>query len=244
MWLGGRSAEVTITGAIVDRSRRRSNALCTCTSEIGGFMPVKRFLVAVVAAASLMTLAACDSSGTHTQSLNPSAPSSQPGRSSSSSDSPSPSQSDPRPAEGKAATAAYTAFAMASRNAERRPTDLGRRKALAAHAIEPALTNEAASLVSYAANDIAWSGTAPSPRVRVVSVDPAAKPYPSVTLRDCPTAAPTWKPYNIKTHEVVPVKYPGSTAPPPHAVTATVVYFKSHWMVQRTVTEVKKTCAP
>lgn len=99
-------------------------------------------------------------------------------------------------------------------------------------------------MVSYAANDIAWSGTAPSPRVKVVSVAAAAKPYPTVTLRDCPTAAPTWKPYNIKTHKVVPVKYPGSTAPPPHAVTATVIYFKSHWMVQRTVTAVTKTCVP
>lgn len=207
---------------------------------------MKRILVVLLGGvAGLMLAAACTSStGTHTQSLGPTTPSSSPTTSSSSSDSPSPSRSDPRRAEGQAATAAYTAFATASRNAERRPTDLARRKALAAHAIEPALTNEAASLASYAANDIAWAGTAPRPRVKVISVAPAAKPYPTVTLRDCPTAAPTWKPYNIKTHNVVPVKYRGSTAPPPHAVKATVIYIRSRWMVQRTVTDVKKTCAP
>lgn len=185
------------------------------------------------------------SSGTHMQSPAPSTPSSSMSPSSPSvSSTSSPSSSDPRPSDGKAAAAAYTAFALAAKYAERKPSDLARRKALAAHAIEPALTNEAGSLVSYAANNIVWAGTPPTPRVRVITVLPASKPYPTVTLRDCPTAAPTWKPYDSKTHKVVPVQFPGSKAPPPHAVTVTVVYYKSRWMVQKTVTQVTKTCAP
>lgn len=98
--------------------------------------------------------------------------------------------------------------------------------------------------MSYAANNIIWSGTAPTPRVTVVTASPGGKPYPTVMLRDCPTAAPTWKPYNAKTHKVIPVKFPGSNAPPPHAVTVAVVFYKSRWMVRKTVTEVTKTCAP
>lgn len=203
---------------------------------------------AVAVAIGAVALTACTSStGTHTQSGPP--PSSSASTSASPTTSPSssadPSSSTPTAApQGTAALAAYTAFQTASRNAEKRPSDLSRRKAIAAHSIEPALTNEAAGLLSYSVNDIAWLGTPPSPRAKILALQLGAAPYPTVTLRDCPTAAPSWKPYNIKTHKPVPVKFPGSTAPPPHAVTATVVYYHSQWVVQKTVTEVKKTCAP
>lgn len=208
---------------------------------------MRRGFAAAVLTLVAVSIAGCGGSATQAQSLSPTTPTSTAGRTtvpSTPSTSPAPSQTDPKSTDGKAAATAYSAFAAAARNAERRPTDLARRKALAAHAIEPALTSEAGSLVSYAANDIAWSGTAPTPRISVIAVAPSAEPYPTVTVRDCPTPAPSWKPYNIKTHKVIPVTFPGSTAPPPHAVTATVVYYRAHWMVQRTVTQVKKTCAP
>lgn len=202
--------------------------------------------VIAIASAAIALTACSGSTGTHTQSGPPSNSSastsaSQPPPSSSAAPSSSVTTAAP---QGGAALAAYTAFQTASRNAEKRPSDLSLRKVIAAHSIEPALTNEAAGLLSYSVNDIAWLGTPPSPRAKILALQLGATPYPTVTLKDCPTAAPSWKPYNIKTHQPVPVKFPGSTAPPPHAITATVVYYHSQWVVQKTVTEVKKTCAP
>jgi len=191
----------------------------------------------------MVTLTACTSnSGTHTQSFSPSPSDPTTTRSSSPSTATSTDPADTPQAQ--AAKAAYISFEAASRNAERKPDDLSRREAIAAHAIEPALTNEAGSLVSYAANGIAWAGSAPTPRVSVKTVAGLAKPYPRVTLADCPTASLTWKPYDSKTHKPVPVKFPGSNAPLPHAITAIVIYYDSRWVVQKTVTEVTKTCAP
>lgn len=68
--------------------------------------------------------------------------------------------------------------------------------------------------------------------------------YPTVTLTDCPTVSGSWQPYIVKTHKSVPVTYPPGSAKPPHAVTAKVIYYRSHWLVQSTTTNVKKTCAP
>lgn len=199
---------------------------------------------ATIIAVSTLILAACSSTGTHVQSPPPSSP-----RSSASmppeSSSAAPTSTSPTvsPQE-KAATSAYVAFSAASHDAERKPTDGARANALKAFAVDPALANEGSSLISYATGDIAWGGTPPTPRVTVSAAQPTAKPYPTVTLKDCPTAAPSWKPYNIKNHQPVTVTFPGSKAPPPHAVTATVIYSHSRWLVQKTVIEVKETCAP
>lgn len=205
----------------------------------------RRPLAATIFAVSTMVLAACTSStGTHTQSPPPPSSSNAPSTTPQSS-SPAPISTSPNvsPTE-KAAIAAYVAFRAAAHNAEKKPTDTSREAALKTYAVDPALGHEGGSLISYLTGDIAWGGTPPGARVRVTAVQPAAKPYPMVTLRDCPTAAPSWKPYNIKTHKPVSVKFPGSTAPPPHAITATVIYYRSRWVVQTSVTEVKKTCAP
>src|SRR4051812_17155157 len=109
---------------------------------------MRRRFAGVIVILLLSSLAACTSGdGTHTQSVDPTSSTSStpqtstPPTSSTSGSSQPPS--DPRPADGRAATTVYTAFALAARNAERRPSDLARRKALATHAIEPALTSEA-----------------------------------------------------------------------------------------------------
>ncbi|PZS32188.1 MAG: hypothetical protein DLM61_07270 [Pseudonocardiales bacterium] len=204
----------------------------------------RRLFTAIAAAVSMLGLAACTSStGTHTQS--PPSSSASGSSTASESSSPPPTGTSPTvsPTE-KAAVAAYVAFRTAAHNAEKNPADTAREAALKAYAVDPALGHEGGSLISYVTGDIAWGGTPPAARVSVTAVQPASKPYPMVTLRDCPTAAPSWKPYNIKTHKPVPVQFPGSTAPPPHAITATVIYYRSRWLVQTSVTEVKKTCAP
>lgn len=202
---------------------------------------------AVAVASAAVALTACSgSTGTHTQSGPPSsslASTSASPTPTSTSTAPSSAVTTPAPA-GAAAVAAYVAFRAAAHNAEKKPTDTARENALKAYAVDPALGHEGGSLISYVTGDIAWGGTPPSPRVSVSAVEPAAKPYPTVTLRDCPTPAPSWKPYNIKTHKPVSVTFPGSTAPPPHAITATVIYYRSRWLVQTSVTEVKKTCVP
>lgn len=214
----------------------------------------RRLLAEATVVCSALALTACSSSsGTHTQSYSPppthpssspSSPSRDPSMSADSS-SPAPTSTSPSvsPTE-QAAVAAYVAFRAAAHNAEKKPTDTALENALKAYAVDPALGHEGGSLISYVTGDIAWGGTPPAARVSVSAVKPAANPYPMVTLRDCPTAAPSWKPYNIKTHKPVSVEFPGSKAPPPHAITATVIYYRSRWLVQTSVTEVKKTCAP
>ncbi len=192
------------------------------------------------AALAAVIIAACTaSSGTHTQP----APSSLSGGSLTSRSSPTPSD---KPVDSRvhAATIAYIAFTNAVQHADENPMDVSREQAIKAHAIDPALANEGGHLVGFRTEGIAWSGHPPAARVSVAAVDPAAQPYPIVVLVDCPTVSGSWKPYDVKTHQQVPVTYPKGSAPPPHASTATVVSYHSRWVVQKTVTNVTKTCAP
>lgn len=206
---------------------------------VGGVV-TRRSALAAALAAVLISLAACTSSdhasspssgpvaSTPTSSTVPSRPTST-----------SPSE-DPR---GKSAVTAYLAFTHASHAAERKPTDLSLEGALKKYALDPALSTEGQHLFGYRDSGIAWSGSPPSSRVTVASIADGGV-YPTAMLTDCPTVSRSWRPYIVKTHKAVPVTFPPGSAKPPHAVSAKVIYYKSHWMVQSTTTNVRKTCAP
>lgn len=201
----------------------------------------RRLFTTIVAAVSALGLAACTSStGTHTQSVPPSA--------SSTPTKPSPptppSSSSTVSPQGEAATAAYVEFAKASRLAEEAPGDQKRFTAVKAHAVDPALGNEGVTLFNYQRAGIAFKGQPPAPRVKVKLLGPDTKPYPTATLVDCPTVSSTWMAYDTKTHQVVPIKFPGETAKPPHPTTANLIYYAGRWAVQKITTDVRQTCAP
>lgn len=75
--------------------------------------------------------------------------------------------------------------------------------------------------------------------MKVTAINLAAKPYPTVVLTDCPTLAPTWQEYMVKTGAVVPQQT--QSVPPPYLVTVQVIQYHNHWGVQR-VTPEAKTC--
>ena len=70
-----------------------------------------------------------------------------------------------------------------------------------------------------------------------------AKPYPSVVIADCPAVSATWRVFDIKKNKPLPQVFPGGTAKPPYPTTSTVVYYRSHWTVQRVNTDVTRTCS-
>lgn len=146
---------------------------------------------------------------------------------------------DPR---GQAATAAYLAFVAASHAAEQHPAKLSLEQALSRYAVDPALATEGEHIFGYRQAGIAWRGTPPTSRVNVKAIS-TMESRTAATLSDCPTVSATWEPYFIKTNKRVPVTYPPGSAKPPHATTATVIYYKHHWMVQKMTTDVKHTCS-
>lgn len=249
MWLGSRSAVVTDDGAIVDRSRQRSNPLCAYTSEIGGFMPVKHFLVIVLAAVSLAALAACGSSGPHTQYLSPSptgAPSGPQSSHISSSASGDATKSSPPPTgastpsvtrPAQAAVSAYITmlnlYNEASRDPQRADTT-SLYRFLTGHALGLIKT----SLEGMRKHGYAYRGTAADPRVKVRSVLGSS----AVFLTSCPLAASEhpFQEYDVKTGKALPV--PSRTPPPPYLLNITVKKVGSQWQVSDIIQSAGATC--
>ena len=133
---------------------------------------------------------------------------------------------------------AYLAFRAVSYRAEMAPDDyttwLGQ---LNATAVDPARTEEEQKLFQDRALAWAYRGTPPASRASVQTIALDAKPYPSVVIADCPAVSATWRVFD--TTEV----FPSGTAKPPYPTTSTVVYYRSHWTVQRVNTDVTRTCS-
>lgn len=203
---------------------------------------------ALVAAALLLGVAGCTSSGSAGPSTSPPASSSPApdsttatSASTSSTAPPSSSSSATADSQGQAAIAAYLAFTRASDAAERKPADLSRVKAIKAHSVDPALGKEGASLFDFRQSHIEWRGTPPTSRVKVTSASTTGA-HPTVTLRDCPTVSKTWRPYDSRTGK--PLKLVKPKVAPPWAATVTVINYKGRWVVQTTKVDMSRTCTP
>lgn len=183
---------------------------------------------AVLALLLATVVAGCDSGDQPTDTPPPSSASS----------SPSPTI-DPRAAP---AVAAYEAYTRSSSNAARRPLPHGSQYPPAAdfekYSFDPARARYLAYVSALAESGVTFRGTPPSPRVRVISVEPDAKPYPVVTLTDCRTPAPDWRGYR----DDKPLPVASASVPPPYLITAKVIFYKRHWGVQSTSTDTSKTC--
>lgn len=108
------------------------------------------------------------------------------------------------------------------------------------YSFDPAQGQIISYVFSLTEDGIEYRGTPPTPRVSVVSAQLAAKPYPTVTLTDCPTAPPSWNAYYRATGKPT-VDKPGQV-PPPYLVTVTVIFYEKHWGVQKLAPNASRTC--
>jgi hypothetical protein len=139
---------------------------------------------------------------------------------------------------------AYLKYREAINTAQRSPASTGLLTAVANATADPQQETDGKMLLQYRINHLAWRGTPGRPRVTVTESRAHANPYPTVTVRDCPTVSASWKPYDTTTNKPVPVTYPKGSAKRPFAVTATVVDYQSHWLVEKVTTYMRKTCEP
>ena len=113
-------------------------------------------------------------------------------------------------------------------------------KVLAKYSVDP----EFGKLLNYIgflrSNGIVFRGSPPVSRITVVSDRPIAKPWPKVILRDCPKDFSNWRPVYSATGRLVSLQT--NKAPQPNATTATVIYYKSRWVVYSLTTNRNRTC--
>jgi hypothetical protein len=213
---------------------------------------VKCIVLAIIAIASITGIAACSGSGTHTQSLSPSASSSDPTSGTTSTSSPPSSSSSaasptnkptsppiPTPSVSPAAQPAVNAYVKLYALSASLYAD-------PAHAKTGALsTYESAKLVSYdvatlkqmAAAGHAYRGSPPGLRLKVVLTTPTV-----VTLTNCGLLSKTspYEQYDVKTGK--PVSTPTAAVPPPYLKVLTMQQAGDHWLLQSIATNTSRTC--
>ncbi len=209
------------------------------SDSITGLVPL------VMVAAMLGLLAGC-TSGRSTASTSPAGTTvrSSSAVASASSGQAVPSTSAPGNPQAQSAVAAYLAFAQAVGKAEARPPKVGQRYPPDAdftrYSFDPFKSQMSYYLAGLERQGVAFKGTPPTPRVTVVAVNLAAKPYPTVLLSSCPTAEPSWVEVVVATGKVVP--YAPAKVAPPHRVAVEMIYTQRSWGVARATPETSKTC--
>lgn len=147
-------------------------------------------------------------------------------------------------AQAALAVEAYQAFWRAAINAQRHPVAAGdaypQEADFARFSFDPVRATYTGFIAGLATQGVQFRGTPPTPRVSVISVEPAATPYPVVTLRDCQTPAPDWNEYVVATGKQVPKA--SAAVQPPYEITAKVIFYEGHWGVQATTTDTSRTC--
>lgn len=197
------------------------------------------FVVGAVAVAAV-ALVACTSSGAGRPSDLPTS-SSPPSRPATAGTTPAPSSPtlyiDPSV---KPAVTAYLAYDKAYVQAVQHPANVALFKPVTKYTFDPLQVRLGADLGKLQGAGIAFGGTPPTPRISMLAAHLDAKPYPSVSLSDCPTPPTHWAVYNAKTGKKLPVA--PHKAKPPYLTTATVIYYAKHWGVQKTSTDYTQTC--
>ena len=148
---------------------------------------------------------------------------------------------DPR---AQPAVDAYRRYTVAANNAERKPPAIGADYPADAdfskYSFDPMRYQYETFIRNLSNQRVEFRGTPPAHRLSVISVNLSAVSYPTVVLSDCPTPAPTWKGYAVKTGEVVP--YASAKFPPPYQLTVEVIRYKGHWGVREITADMSHTC--
>lgn len=140
----------------------------------------------------------------------------------------------------KPAVTAYLAYNKAYVRAAQHPANAALFKQVAKYTFDPLQVQLGTDLGMLQNAGIAFGGTPPTPRISVLAAHLDAKPYPTVSLSDCPTPPKDWAVYNAKTGRrlaAAPHK-----ARPPYLTTATVIHYAEHWGVQKASTDYTQTC--
>lgn len=164
-----------------------------------------------------------------------------------SSSTPSPSTStyaDPKVA---AAVKAYRSFIEAYEFSQQHPpkaanAPYARSGDFTKYSFDPIRAKIAGSILFLTQGRLAYRGTPPAPRPSVTGLAIAAKPYPTITIEDCPTAPANWKVVAISGQP--PTSHRPSKAAPPYRITAQVIFYLKRWGVYKLTTNTARTCTP
>jgi hypothetical protein len=197
-----------------------------------------------VALAGGLSISGCSGGSanpTHSPASSVSAP-----RASSSSTSRSPSATSPSyDPRAKPAVDAYMRFTTAAEKTEMHPPNLGQPLRadvdFTKYSFDPIKSAFFGYVTTLNREGQAWRGTPPTPRISVLSVDLTAKPYPTVTLWDCPTPARSWQQYDVKTGRVASTR--AGLPSPPYRITAEIIFYKGRWGASKITPESSRTCA-
>jgi hypothetical protein len=142
---------------------------------------------------------------------------------------------------------AYMSFVAALAEASRNPRKLGGADYLPAEdftkfAFDPARGQANAFIVSLSEQGQLFKGDPGRPRVSVDAIEPDAKPYPTVVLKDCPTPTPTWRIHDAKTGKEMTMTLPPGTKPTPYLSTVEVIYYQGRWGVSKIDADTSRTC--
>jgi hypothetical protein len=144
------------------------------------------------------------------------------------------------------AVTAFLKFVAARTEALRNPRKLGQTVLPAADftqfAFDPVRGQANASIVSLGEQGLLFKGDPGRPRVSVGAIEPDAKPYPTVVLKDCPTPTPTWRIYDAKTGKDMTRPLPPGTQPTPYLSTVEVIYYQGRWGVWKIDADTSRTC--
>ena len=199
---------------------------------------MKRNLIVAGLAVTTLATAACGAGSVPVKSV---APMSIPAASSATSS--STPTIDPK---AQSAVTAYLDYVTALNQALQSPRKLGQNFApvddFTMFAFDPARGQANVFIVSLSEQGQVFKGDPGRPRVRVDTIEPDAKPYPRVVLKDCPTPTPTWRIHDAKTGKEMTMTLPPGTQPTPYLSTVEVIYYQGHWGVSKINADTSKTC--
>ncbi|MEP7193044.1 MAG: hypothetical protein ABI903_09285 [Actinomycetota bacterium] len=208
---------------------------------IGGDLTfMKRNLIAAALTLTVLATSAC--SGAET-AAKPTAPTSPTSSTTTTNTSNPPPTIDPI---AKPAVNAYMNFVAALAEASRSPRKLGQSYLPASDftkfSFDPIRGRANASIASLSEQGQLFKGDPGRPRVSVDAIEPDAKPYPMVVLKDCPTPTPTWRIYDAKTGRAMTMTLPPGTKPTPYLSTVEVIYYQGRWGVSKIDADTSRTC--
>jgi hypothetical protein len=242
-FLGKDSVWICFGGAALGQNRRplRPTSHRTRTAFGGELTFMKRNLIAAVLALTVLATSACSGAETAVKPTAAKSPTTSTATS---------NTSNPTPTiEPKAQPAvdAYLAYMTASNNALRKPRALGQDFPPGAdytkYSFDPARSSLSAVIQQFSSQGLMMTGDPGQPRIQVQSLEIGAKPYPRVTLSDCPTPPVQWHPTDTKTGKDVSAPLPSGVAAPPHKVTIQVIFYQGRWGVSRTTSDLRLTCS-
>jgi hypothetical protein len=149
--------------------------------------------------------------------------------------------------QARAAVTAFTNYWAAWTAAYRRPFDGNNvpptpAEDFARYSTGSAKAGTRTAVSTYASSGLAWRGTAPQPRWKVLSIEPTALPWPTVTLANCPTVA-RWHLVAVRKGTAVQTSPPPpGTAKPPFRSVVTLIRYRGQWLVSSQASDRTRTC--